>query len=246
MRRSLAAGLAVLAAAGAGCREQDGDAAVTAVHEMIAAIDRGDGHAACDRLAEAGVSELLLAAVRAGERVEGLEAPEADPCALVAERLSAEGAALVTLREAPVSAVRVEGDRATVETHAGAYEVVERDGRWLVSGLAPVARVLAGEPPPRRPVHLTVVEPKLSEPAVGPALAGRADDDVAELQGTLVPEDAELEVRPLGETRVESVEAGDGRFRVRLKLRPGRNDVVLAASAPGNEPVERRVRLVLE
>ncbi|HEV2774440.1 MAG TPA: hypothetical protein VGV90_02505 [Solirubrobacteraceae bacterium] len=47
-----------------GCRDADSARAVDAVREFVSALERTDGVAACHRLSEAGVSELLLAAVR--------------------------------------------------------------------------------------------------------------------------------------------------------------------------------------
>ncbi len=145
-----------------------------------------------------------------------------------------------------VTRVLLEGDRATVETRAGAYEVEERDGRWQVARLEPVVRVLAGGPADEHPVGMTVVRPRLAEPALGPALAGRTDKASIELTGTLEPEDARLEAEPSPGTRVRRVEARDGRFRVELDLRPGRNEVLLRARAPGRAPTELAVRLTRE
>lgn len=249
MRRSAAllASAVGLATAAAGCRERDTEEATAAVRGFVAALERGDGRAACERLAEPGVADLFVTAIRAETSGDGLEAPDADRCALVAERLAANASApLAELRSAPVTAVRLEGDRATVETRAGSYELEERDGRWLVSGLEPVTRVLADGTVPREPVHLTLVRPRNREPAPGPAVAVRADDDVAEISGTLVPGDATLEARPSGATRVTKLEHGDGRFRVELALQRGVNEVVLSATAPGRERIERLVRLTLK
>ena len=244
MRRSPLLFVLVAALALGGCRDADEELAVGAVREFVGALERGDGRSACARLSEAGMSELLLTAVRARTLV-ALEDTGADRCAAVASGLARRAVGLAALRRSPVSAVRVEGDRATVETRAGAYEAEERDGRWLVGAFEPVAEALAGVPPPGEPVHLSVVRPRLTEPALGPVAAGRADDGVAELTGTLEPADAVLEARASGGTRVERVEARDGRFRVRLRLRRGHNDVVLTARAAGRAPIERIVRLTL-
>ena len=246
MRRRAAALATLVAVVGAGCGEAGGERATEAVRGFVAALERGDGRAACDRLTERGIAELLLAAVRAGTRGEGLDAPAADRCALVAARLAARSDRLAGLRRSPVGVVRIEGDRATVETRAGAYELEERSGRWRLSRFAPVARVLTGEPAVGEPVHVAVVRPKLREPALGATLAGRADDEVAELSGTLDPADAGLKVQPSGATGVTSVEARDGRFRVRLELVRGHNLVVLTAHAPGRRRTELAVRLFLE
>ena len=246
MRRRAAALATLLAVAGAGCGEADGERAVEAVHRFVAALERGDGQMACDRLTDRGMAELLLAAVHTRTRTDGLDAPAANCCSLLAARLAARSGRLAGLRRSRVGAVRIEGDRATVETRAGAYELEERDGRWRLSRFAPVARVLAGEPAASEPVHLAVVRPKLREPALGATLAGRADDDVAELSGTLEPANAGLEEQSLGATRVTRVEARDGRFRVRLELARGHNVVVLTAHAPGRRRTALAVRLFFD
>ena len=242
---SLVVALALGALGATACEDADDELAVDAVRGFVGALERGDGRAACERLSEAGVSELLLTALRAGTRADGLDPPSADRCAVIASRLGDGAEGLAELRRSPVSAVRVEGDRATVETRAGAYEAQERDGRWLVGALEPVARATTGSQAPGEPVHLSVVRPKLTEPALGPAVAGRTDDDVVELSGTLDPADATLTVRPSGGTRVTRVEARDGRFGVALELTRGRNEIVLAAAASGRERTERAIRLTL-
>ena len=76
-RRSLII-IALAAVAIGGCRDEDSTRAVDAVHEFLSALERADGASACHRLAEAGVSELLLAAVRADVDAEGLDAPSAE------------------------------------------------------------------------------------------------------------------------------------------------------------------------
>lgn len=117
-----------------GCREDDRTRAVDAVHEFLSALERADGASACHRLAEAGVSEPLLAAVRANVDAEGLDAPGAEHCTIVAARL-ANGVQdrVAQLRVAPVTGVAVEGDTAAVRTGAGAYETREVDGHWRVA-----------------------------------------------------------------------------------------------------------------
>lgn len=226
-------------AAVGGCRATDSERAVVAVEEFVGALARGDGGSACDRLAEAGVSELLLAAVRARIDPSGLGAPGAKRCAIVAGRLAndAEGD-LGDLRRSPVTGVLLEGDRAFVRTDAGAYEAREVDGRWAVTRFDPVVAVLTGESPKRPPVDLTVVRPKLEEPALGASLAGRTDDAMVEISGSLQPADASLRVVRSSRARVESVESRDGRFRIRAALQPGRNRLLLRAEARNHDPIE--------
>lgn len=245
MRRSACVALLLALAMGA-CTDADGDVAERTVREFVAALERGDGRAACERLGDAGTSELLLTALEVGTSADGLNTPGTDRCALLASRLASGEPALAALARAPVIRTSVEGDRATVWTRAGAYEAEERDGRWLVSGFEPVARAVTGRPVSRPPVHLSVVRPKLREAALGPARAGRVKDEDVELSGTLDPPDADLDAEATRGASIERAEAGDGRFRVRLRLRPGPNDVLLTARAPGREPTERPVRLTLE
>jgi hypothetical protein len=244
---ALALSLSLSALLAAGCGETDGERAVRAVREFVGALERADGRPACERLAEAGVSELLLAALRTGIPASGLESPGADRCAIVARRLAEGASGLAELRRSPVTRTLVEGDRATVETRTGAYELEEgRDGHWRVARFEPVVRVLTGGSASERPVGLAVVRPRLREPALGPALAGRTDEESIELTGTLEPEGARLGVEPSPGTRAARVDASDGRFRVRLRLRPGRNEVVLVARAPGRATNELAVRLTRE
>jgi hypothetical protein len=101
-----------------------------------------------------------------------------------------------------------------------------------------VVRVFTGGPADEHPVGITVVRPKLREPALGPARAGRTGEASIALTGTLEPEAARLDAEPSPGTRVRRVEARDGRFRVELALRPGRNEVLLRARAPGRAPTE--------
>ncbi|HEV2774441.1 MAG TPA: hypothetical protein VGV90_02510 [Solirubrobacteraceae bacterium] len=116
----------------------------------------------------------------------------------------------------------IEGDTAAVRTDAGAYEAREVDGRWRVARLDPAIAVLTGGAPKRRPVHLTIVRPKLEEPALGAALAGRSDDADTEISGSLDPDDASVRVvragpradRALGET---DPRAGARRERVGVR-----------------------------
>ena len=227
-----------------GCRDDDGTQAADAVHEFLGALERADGAAACHRLAEAGVSELLLGAVRANVDAEGLDAPGAEHCAIVAARL-ANGAQdrVARLRVSPVTDVAVEGDTAAVRTNAGAYEAREVDGRWRLARLDPVIAVLTGGAPTRRPVHLTIVRPRLEEPALGAAVAGRTDDAQVEISGSLEPGDASVRVVRASGARVRSVESRDGRFRIRVALQRGTNRLLLEASAPDREPIELAVNL---
>lgn len=245
MRRPSCLIIIALAAVSIGaCRDDDSTRAVDAVREFVSALQRKDGAAACRRLAEAGVSELLLAAVRANVDAEGLDAPGAEHCAIIATRL-ANGVQdrMAHLRRSPVTGVTVEGDTAAVRTDTGAYEARELDGRWRVERLDPVIAVLTGGAPKRRPVHLTIVRPKLDEPALGAGLAGRTDDADVELSGSLEPGDASVRVvRALG-AGVRSVESRDGRFRIRVALQRGTSRLLLKASAPGREPVELSVKL---
>ena len=236
--------IAVAAVSIGGCRDADSTRAVDAVHEFVSALERTDGAAACHRLAEAGISELLLAAVRANVEAEGLDAPGADRCAIVAARL-ANGVRdrLAALRRSRVTGVTVEGDTAAVRTDAGAYEAREVDGRWRVARLDPVIAVLTGGAPQRRPVHLTIVRPELDEAALGASLAGRSDDAEIEISGSLEPGDASVRVVSALGARVRSVESRDGRFRIRVTLQRGTNRLLLKVSAAEREPIELAVKL---
>ena len=236
--------IALAAGSIGGCRDDDRTRAADAVREFVGALERADGAAACHRLAEAGVAELLLAAVRANVEAEGLDAPGAEHCAIVAARLaSGVHDRLARLRLSPVTGVTVEGDTAAVRTDAGAYEAREVDGRWRVARCDPVIAVLTGSAPQRRPVHLTVVRPRLDEPALGAGLAGRTHEAEIEISGSLEPRDASVRVvRSLG-AAVRRVEARDGRFRIRVALQRGANRLLLEASAPEREPIELSVKL---
>lgn len=247
MRRPSSLLLIVLVAATiGGCREDDSDRAVSAVREFVGALERGDGRAACDRLAEAGVSELLLAAVRARIDPSGLDKPGAQRCAIVARRLADDATDLLSqLRRSPVTSTTIEGDLAVVRTHAGAYEAQEVDGRWRLARLDPVVAAVTPGAPARRPVHLTVVRPKLEQPALGAALAGPADDATVEVSGSLEPAGASLRAVGSSGARVERVEARDGRFRVSAVLQPGRNGLLLHADAPGRDPTDVSIELTL-
>jgi hypothetical protein len=236
--------IAMAAVAIGGCRADDTTRAADAVHGFLSALERADGAAACHRLAEAGVSELLLGAVRANVAAEGLGAPGAEHCAIIAARLaSGVRDQVAQLRRSPVADVAVDGETATVRTDAGAYEAREVDGRWRVARLDPVLTVLAGGAPERRPVHLTIVRPRLDEPALGAALAGRTDEAQIEISGSVEPGDASVRVvRALG-ARLHSVVSRDGRFQIRVALRRGTNRLLLEASAPARETIELAVTL---
>ena len=227
-----------------GCRDDDSTRAVVAVHEFLSALERADGAAACHRLAEAGVSELLLGAVRANVDADGLDAPGAEQCGIIAARL-ANGVRdrVAQLRAAPVTSVSVEGDTATVRTDAGAYEAREVDGRWRLARLEPAIAVLTGSAPKRRPVHLTIIRPRLDAPALGAAVAGHADAADVEISGSLEPDDGSVRVIRAVGARVRSVEARDGRFRIGVALQRGTNRLLLAASAPARAPIELSVEL---
>ena len=114
MRPRIALLATVLAAGVAGCGEADGERAVESVRGFVAALERRDGQAACERLTERGMAELLLAALLARTAAHGLEGPATDRCALLARRLAAKNGGLARLRRARVRAVRIEGDRGTV------------------------------------------------------------------------------------------------------------------------------------
>jgi hypothetical protein len=162
----------------------------------------------------------------------------------VAARLaSGEQDRVAALRLAPVTGVAVEGDTAAVRTDAGAYEAREVDGRWRVARLDPVITVLSGGTPRLRPVHLTIVRPKLDQPALGPAVAGRTDDADVEISGSLEPRDASVRVVRASGARVRSVESRDGRFRIRVALQRGSNRLLLEASARDRETIELAVTL---
>ncbi|MDP8909346.1 MAG: hypothetical protein M3N47_09585, partial [Chloroflexota bacterium] len=90
------------------CGESEGGQVRRTVDEFTAALARGDGAAACERLAEAGVSELLLAAVRAYVPATGLEEPTVDRCAVIAERLAEDATGLAELRQVPTTRTLLE------------------------------------------------------------------------------------------------------------------------------------------
>ena len=246
LRRLTLLAFLALAAMGSGCQPSDSSRAVDTVRDFITALQRADGRAACEQLAEAGISELLLAGVRSEVRPSGLGEPAADRCAIVAESLAGSAAGLGELRDSPVSRTLVEGDRATIETRAGAYEAEEVDGRWLLTRFDPVAEVLAGGSPPDHPVHLSVVRPRLREPALGATLAGRTDEESIELTGTLDPPDATLSIGEATGAEVERVEVRDGRFRVELGLSRGLNEVLLVAEAPSRSTTELAIDIERE
>lgn len=244
MKRPRAMLLAALAAVSmGGCRDEDSDRAIAAVEDFVGALEAGDGHSACNRLAEAGVSELLLAAVRARIDASGLDAPVARHCEIVARRLSRGAESrLAELRRSGVTGVVLEGDRASVRTDKGAYEAEEVDGRWRLTRFDPVVSALT-RGSPGRPVHLTVLRPKLEEPALGPSLSGRTEDATVEIEGSIEPPDASLKVVRAVGARVKSVHSRDGRFRIRVALQRGRNRLLIRADAPGRDPIEVSVEL---
>ena len=235
--------LVLLVLALVGCRESEGERARRTVESFIAALVRGDGSAACAHLGEAGVSELLLTALQADLDPIGLDAATVDRCALITRELAAEAPELSRLRDVGVNRTLLEGDLATVETDAGAYELEESQGEWRLTSFAPVAAILSGRPAPLRPVSLAIARPELSEPALGPSVAGSTRDASLELTGTVAPANARVEVQSTSGTRVRSVDVRDGRFRLELELRRGSNEVVLAASAPGHADTALAVRL---
>lgn len=229
-----------------GCRESEGERVRRTVEDFTAALAGGDGAAACEQLAEAGVSELLLAALRAGVPATALDAPTVDHCAVIAGRLGEDAAGLADLRRVPVTRTLLEGDIATVETDAGSYELEELDGRWRLTRFDPLAAALAGEAAPVRPVSVTIARPKLAEPALGRALAGRTREDTVEITATLDPKDARVRIDASAGARVRHSEARDGRLRAELELRRGRNEIRLSASAPGRTDTELAIRITRE
>jgi hypothetical protein len=209
---------AVLAALGLmSCAPAAGEGAAGAVRELLAALDRGDGAAACERLSEAGVAELLLVAVEQRVETGGLRPERPGVCARVAERL-ASGADLAALRRAP----------------------------WTIARMAPVAQALRRGDPPASPVLLAVAQPRFTAPALGETLAHRTTEATIEVTGTIHPPQARLRAQPLQGATIEEAEAADGRLRVRLRLRPGPNDVLLHAAAPGREATTLGLRIVRE
>lgn len=227
-----------------GCQDDDSKRAIAAVGDFVGALAAGDEALACNRLAEAGVSELLLAAVRGRVDPSGLDAPGAKRCEIVAQRLS-DGAEsrLSELRRSPVTGVVLEGDRASVRTEEGAYEAEEVDGRWRLTRFDPVVAVLTPGSARRRPVHLTVVRPKLEEPSLGTSLSGRTEDATVDINGSIEPPDASLKVVRASGARVKSVQSRDARFRIRVALQRGRNRILMRADAPRRDPIELAVEL---
>lgn len=245
MRRpSLLFAAAIAALALTGCRPSEADLVRGTVEEFTAALSHGNGALACEQLGEAGMSELLLTALRAGVSGSGLEAAHVDRCAVIADRLAArEPSRLAEVSESRITRTILEGDTATVETAAGAYELEETQGRWRLTRFEPVATVLAGHPVPEEPVSVVIARPELSEPALGRTSAGRTRSDSVELSATFEPSDAEVRIEPSSGTVVRRLETGDGRLTAELGLRRGRNEVVLVASAPGRADKEVAVRI---
>ena len=238
--------LALAALVLSGCGDSDGGQVRRTADQFTAALVRGDGTAACERLAEAGVSELLLIALRAEVPATALDEPAVDHCAVIAERLAADANGLADLQDVPVTRTLLEGDVATVETHAGSYELEEINGRWRLTRFDPVATVLAGRPAPVRPVSVTIARPQLADPALGSALAGTTRKKTVELTASMEPKDARVQIAPSTGTRVRRLEARDGRVRAELELQRGRNEVLLSASTPGRASTELAVRITRE
>jgi hypothetical protein len=232
-RSAAAVVLAACALAAAGCTERDAAGAETAVRDFLAAVERGDGERACRRLTEAGVAELLLAARQGRSAAPPSEPGPRPACAHVVEGVPAERRRLGALRRAPVERSIVEGDRATVETAAGSYELEEVRGSWRVSRFAPAARVLRGDDRRERPVLLRTVRPAFTDPALGESAATETDDEELEIHGAVEPPDARVGARLLRGGTLERITAGDGRWRLRLRPARGDNAVALTARAPG-------------
>ena len=100
-RRSALLCAVALAGMLAGCRPSQSERATAAVHGFLDAVARGDGAAACDRLGEGGLSEVLLLALEEGVPVEADAARAPDTCARIVERLPGKEQA-AAVRRAPV------------------------------------------------------------------------------------------------------------------------------------------------
>lgn len=81
-------------------------------------------------------------------------------------------------------------------------------------------------------------EPGACATVARPSLAGATTDAELELTGNVVPASARVDARTVASWRVAEVAAGDGRFRIRLALRPGETLFFLTATAPGRTPAE--------
>ena len=240
-RSAVLAALAALALLAGGCRSSQPERATAAVHGFLDALAAGDGAAACDHLAESGVSELLLLALEHDVSAEEALRRGPDACAVIAEQLPVREAA-TALRRAAVSDVLLHGSKATVVTDGGAFEAEEREGSWRVARFEPLAA--GGDlSPPARAATLAVVSPHFSRPALGAALAHETPDAAIEVTGVMRPPGARFSAEPLAGGQIERAQGADGRFRVELALRPGVNTFLLRAEAPGHEPAEATLRV---
>ncbi|THV29508.1 hypothetical protein [Glycomyces paridis] len=119
LRNGVGTALGVLLLCAAGCgtsgRESGAEAAAS---DFLAAVDRGDGAAACAALAP--------------DAAEGLASSEDLPCAEAFAKADVPGGA--------VESVEVWGDRAQVRTGADVLFLAELDGGWKVAAAECEAR----------------------------------------------------------------------------------------------------------
>lgn len=125
--------LSTVAACGSDSADAENARVKQAVDGWQADLVRGRGQAACSRLNEDGLEELLL--IRGG--VGGIPIDASCPQVV---RLMLRGSRRTgaRLRPAKTVSVRVDGDRATAEVRANGYEpapigLAKNDGEWKIS-----------------------------------------------------------------------------------------------------------------
>lgn len=235
---------AALALGAAGCAPSEPQRATDAVHDLLEALARDDGAAACERLTHTGTSELLLTALEHDVRVPADIAERRAPCATIAARIPGVAGAARRLRGARVTRVIEHGEAATVHTTAGTFEAHERDGRWRVARFDALATALRrGGPQAADRVSLTVTHPAFDRPALGSTRALETTRGSVEIIGTLEPPGARIAARRLTGGRIEHASAADGRFRLVVDLRHGSNVLRVRATAPGRDPATVVLRL---
>jgi len=104
----------------------DDEAIRTTLTTYLGAVARGDARVACDQLGE-GARRDLVRSVRGAENCQ--DAVRRYRSGITREQRD-------QLRAAKVTAVRVDGDRATAKVLGGAESgrLQRRDGRWVIAG----------------------------------------------------------------------------------------------------------------
>ena len=132
MRRAAATAAIAALSLGAcgGGKATDGPSDEQAIRDTLTtylgAVARGDSRAACARMAD-GARRDLVRSVRGARDCRD---------AVVRYRSGLTSEQRGQLRGAEVTAVRVDGDRATAKVLGGAESgrLLRRDGRWLIAG----------------------------------------------------------------------------------------------------------------